>query len=279
MLLRTILPTLGIGCLLAISLTAPILGAEKYTLMAVLAHPDDEVSIAPMLARYANEGHTVILVTVGSGEEGVTRHSKIPAGEELGAARREEARCAARKLGIREPILLAYRQIGSLPTIARFEDRLRELINENKPDVIVTWGPDGLTGHGHHVAIGNVTTRVFQQQALLKHKPRKLYYIAYPESRFPGGRSPFGAVGSGRVEQDQTTPFGTVSDMFISTIIDGAKFLPQARENIACHQTQFDEQGAKVWYDRLAVTLEGNVYLRLVLPASSKKERSVFTGL
>src|SRR5687767_4913137 len=163
MSLRTILPVLGACCLLVIGLAAPIFAGEKYTLMAVLAHPDDEVSIAPMLARYASEGHTIILVTVGSGEEGVTSHSKIPAGAELGAARREEARCAARKLGIREPILLAYRQIGSLPTIAKFGDRLRELINENKPDVIVTWGPDGLTGHGHHVAIGNVTTRVFQQ--------------------------------------------------------------------------------------------------------------------
>jgi LmbE family N-acetylglucosaminyl deacetylase len=67
-----------------------------------------------------------------------------------------------------------------------------ELVNHTKPDVIVTWGPDGLTGHPRHVLVSNVVTRVFQQQRVLEHKPRKLYYIAYPESRFHSTGLPFG---------------------------------------------------------------------------------------
>ena len=279
MSLRTVLRLLGASCLLVFCFTHAAFAAKKYTLMAVFAHPDDEVSIGPLLAKYASEGHTVHLVIAGSGEQGVTPHSNIQAGDELGAARREEARCAARKLGIREPFLLALRQIGTPQTGATFAARLRELIDQVKPDVLVTFGPDGLTGHGHHIAVGNVVTRLFQQQALLGHRPRKLYYVAYPESRFPDTRPPFGAVASGRVTASETAPLGTVSDAFISTVVDGGRFLGQAREGMACHKTQFDEQGLRVWYERIAETLGGKVFLRLVLPSPRGRETDIFKGL
>src|SRR6185369_15614356 len=72
----------------------------------------------------------------------------------------------------------------SFDAIAAIAERLITIIDQTKPDVVVTWGPDGLTGHPRHILVSNVVTRVFQQRRLVAAAPRKLYYIAYPESRF-----------------------------------------------------------------------------------------------
>ncbi|MFN2513970.1 MAG: PIG-L deacetylase family protein, partial [Pyrinomonadaceae bacterium] len=115
-------------------------------------------------------------------------------------------------------------------------ERLIQIINETKPMVIITWGPDGLTGHPRHILVGNLVTRLFQQQALLKHKPRKLYYVAYPETHLPDKRLPFGVLASGSdMGETLAGPFGTVSDIFITTRVDGRPHLKQTREAIACY--------------------------------------------
>jgi len=238
----------------------------RYTLLVVFAHPDDEMSIGPLLARYASEGHTVHLVTVGSGEEGVTAHAGIPAGDGLGAVRREETRCAVRKLGIQELSLLGLKQLASQPTMTALQGHLREIIDRTKPDVVITWGPEGLTGHPGHIAVGNVVTRVFQQQRLLQHKPRKLYYVAYPESRFPAAES-------------SNRQLATVTDAFVSTEVDGRGFLQQAREGMACHKTQLDDTGIRDQYELIAKTLDGRVFLRRVFPAGPDLETTLFAGL
>src|SRR5262245_27816285 len=77
------------------------------TLVAVFAHPDDETSAAPALARYAREGVQVYLVIATDGAAGGSSTS-IPRGPELARARAEEAACAATALGAQPPILLGF---------------------------------------------------------------------------------------------------------------------------------------------------------------------------
>ncbi len=79
--------------------------ARAGTILAVFAHPDDEISVGAVLAKYAAEGHDVYLVTATSGQAGAG-NTDIPAGPRLGAAREKEVRCSAGKLGIHEPILI-----------------------------------------------------------------------------------------------------------------------------------------------------------------------------
>src|SRR5512138_2449849 len=82
------------------------------TIVALLAHADDETAVGPALARYAREGVQVqmIIVTDGSGGSGtqtyLQRPDSGPVGDALVKARADEARCAAMMLGAREPILL-----------------------------------------------------------------------------------------------------------------------------------------------------------------------------
>ncbi len=256
--------------------------AQKHAVLVVLTHGDDKLAIAPLLAKYSSEGHAVNFAVFTGLQD--------PAGE-LGTPGREQLMCSSRALGVKETFVMRARAGDANATARRVEraeekavaERLIEIINETKPTVIITWGPDGLTGHPLHIVVGNVVTRLFQQQALLKHKPRKLYYIAYPETRLPDTRLPFGVLAAGSDRGEALAgPFGTVSDIFITTRVDGRRHLNQTRAAIACHtipKGELNKEWQLEWYERLATTLGGTVSLRLVMPASGDRETDIFKGL
>jgi len=249
-------------------------GAPKPAILAVFAHPDDETSVGPLLARYAKEGHPVHLVSVTSGQKGVTDHAKIAAGDALAAARNKELQCAAEKLGIAAPFLLGFQDQGiSTPEMMeKVADEIRGVINRTQPDVIITWGPDGLTGHPDHRTTGNLVTQVFQQQERLSHKPKKLYYVAFPESRFRTAPPPFNQPGALR----------TVSDAFITTEVPCTEYLPQAAAAIQCHQSQWTPERMKEISAIGEKLLEGKVFLRLAMGnggAEVSRENDILEGL
>jgi len=240
--------------------------AKQHTLLVVLTHGDDAVSIAPLIARYATEGHTVHFAIF----TGVQDPSDVE-----GSPVREGLLCASRALSIKENFVMRGPAGEGSSTTMAIADRLVEIIDQTRPDVIITWGPDGLTGHPRHILVGSVVTRVFQQQGHLKHRPRKLYYIAYPESRFPASKRPFGGIA------DVNGPFGTVTDSFITTKVDGSRYLKQTADSIACF-TITQEDNAKwqqSWKERVTTTLGGTTFLRLVLPVAMGRETDIFKGL
>ena len=259
--LYRMLRLLALSLLLAFCLSANTLAAKKHTLLVVFTHGDDVASIVPLLAKSSAEGHTVYYAIFPG----------VQAADEAG----KELNCGAQVLGVKQTFAMRGPAGDNNETARAVAERLIEIINETKPDVIITWGPDGLTGHGRHILVGNVVTRLFQQQALLKHKPRKLYYVAYPESRFPETRLPFGQIA------DVDGPFGTVSDAFITTRVNGSRYINQAREAIACFTTTQENNVAwqRKWSDRVATTLGGTVFLRLAMPANSGREIDIFKGL
>ena len=240
--------------------------AKKHTLLVVLTHGDDLVSIAPLVAKSSAEGHTVYYAMFTGLQDA--------SGDENSKGR-ADLNCGARALGVKETFVMRGPAGESMQTIKAIAERLIEISDRTKPDVIITWGPDGLTGHPRHVLVGNIVTRVFQQRTHLKHRASKLYYVAYPESVFPEKRLPLG------VTADVDGPFGTVSDEFITTKVDGSRFLKETDAAISCFTlTQEDNQKWQdKWKERLTTTLRGNVYLRLVMPASRRRETSIFADL
>src|SRR5713101_8918495 len=87
---------------------APVATAQKspHTMMAVIAHADDEAFIAPLLAHYARQGakiHLVIMTQGTAGRPGVSHG--IPSGPELAHVRAEEAQCSCRELEIEPPVI------------------------------------------------------------------------------------------------------------------------------------------------------------------------------
>ncbi|MDX1981143.1 MAG: PIG-L family deacetylase [Bryobacteraceae bacterium] len=245
--------------ILWLALASPV---SAESILAVFAHPDDETTVGPLLARYAAEGHTVRLLTLTSGQIG-TANTKLKAGDELGAAREEELRCACRGLGIGEPELGRFMDggVNTGPALEKMAQKVRQMFEQAKPDVVITWGPDGLTGHPDHRAAGAVATQVFQRQGLLPHKARKLYYVAYPESLFANFQSDnqilkgLAAAISSRV----------VSDAFVTTVVDAGRYLDQAQAAIRCHKTQWPPQQMQAMADLNSKVLKGKVYLRLAL--------------
>lgn len=250
-------PRLGFAVALGFLLAGVPLKGASSTILAVFAHPDDETSVGPLLARYADEGHAVYLALVTSGQIGDS-HTDIPRGERLGAVREEEARCASLALGIRPPLLLGFMDgaVSDRQTLPKVRERLRQVIDEIKPEVVITWGPDGLTGHPDHRAVSSVVTELFQQRSGASHAPRKLYYVAYPESRFQNLPESAAQVAG---------QLGLVADQWITTRIDGSGFLELAHRAIRCHKTQWPPEMMETMRELSATLLEGTVYLRLAL--------------
>jgi alpha,alpha-trehalase len=145
--------------------------AAGNVLLAIFAHPDDEMTVAPILARYARAGARVHLAVATDGGRGVAAHAGTAAGESLVALRTEEAACAARALGIAAPILLGFGD-GDLGAVVsppgRDLDRLardvRRVLDDVDPGAVLTWGPGGGYGHPDHRLVADVVLQVVAER-------------------------------------------------------------------------------------------------------------------
>jgi LmbE family N-acetylglucosaminyl deacetylase len=259
-----------LGCLVLSLVQA----AERHTILAVFAHPDDETSVGPLLARYARQQHNVYLIVVTAGQKGATAHSGIPAGKALGDARKKEMIAAAEKLGIRLPMVLDFEDQGiSTPAVMeKIAADLRHTIDTFKPTVLITWGPEGFSGHIDHRVVSTVVTEVFQSQDRLNFKPRKLYYVAMPHSKLSAAPAPF----------NRPEVVRTVSDRFITTAVDCRDYLEFAADAVQEHKTQWTPEQMKQLIALGETALDGHVYLRLALsvePTEISQEDDILEGL
>jgi LmbE family N-acetylglucosaminyl deacetylase len=157
--------------------------ATTRTLVAVWAHADDEGPVAPILARYAREGVQVHMIIATDGSQGVANTS-VPRGPAVDRLRVEEARCSAQALGVNPPILLGFPD-GALgnynadPTLLfRVTQRVQEELQRLRPDVVITWGPDGGYGHPDHRIISSIVTQLARAGA--PGVPQRVYYATLP---------------------------------------------------------------------------------------------------
>jgi LmbE family N-acetylglucosaminyl deacetylase len=242
-----------------------------FRLLAIFSHPDDETIVAPLLAKYAHEGHSVHLLCLTAGEKGTRDHAKIPAGEPLASVRAAELACSAAALGIAGHTLLRFPDQGfSAPSRNQIwkeaVGEIRAAIGSLRPDVIVTWGPEGGTGHTDHRAASSLVVQAFQQRSLLTHQPRKLYYAAFAESQ-------------SRPEVDWA-PETRVSREFITTEIDCARYLEAAQRAVECYCSQWPPDLMRR-IRNISAFEQGHVLLRLAYSTvpSHFPETDIFEGL
>ncbi len=154
--------------------------SEPLTLLAIFAHPDDE-SFRPggTLALLGRHGVRVKLLTATRGQAGSRGDPPLCSAEELPAVREREVRCACATLGIEPPRLLDY-QDGHLDEAdpAEVVVQILQVAQEIHPQVILTFGSDGLSGHPDHIAIGRWASEVFHRAEQVS----ALYTIAVPQS-------------------------------------------------------------------------------------------------
>jgi LmbE family N-acetylglucosaminyl deacetylase len=232
--------------------------AKPRTLLAIFAHPDDEQVVSPMLARYAREGVRVHLAIATDGRKGVREHAGIPAGEALATARAAEARCACERLRIASPTLMGLED-GALHAEANKRaalEHIARLLGELKPDVVVTWGPDGVTGHTDHRIISNLVTEVIQRGG--EAASPQLFYAGLSSARAATLAESGAAAGAG-------IPRGVavVDDRYLPVRVpyreeDGRA----AAEALACHKTQYTPEETAGMLRMTRLLEDGAVRLR-----------------
>jgi LmbE family N-acetylglucosaminyl deacetylase len=220
---------------------------QKFKLMAVLAHPDDEsLGFGGTLARYSSEEIETYLVTATRGERGrffSPDRKAEPA--EIGLVREAELGAAAAVLGVREVSFLGYPdgavdQIDSAIAIAAIVQHIRRV----RPHVVVTFGPDGAYGHPDHIAISQFTTAAVVCAADAgydvsfgpAHRVAKLYNLAWRNAKWEAYQAAFRKLTStvdGIARQANPWP-----DWAITTEVDTSAHWPVVWKAVCCHRTQ-----------------------------------------
>jgi LmbE family N-acetylglucosaminyl deacetylase len=126
------------------------------TLLGVWAHPDDEAYLsAGLMAEFRRRGDRVVVVTATLGEHGTSDPVAWPP-RRLAELRRVELHNSLAALGVDEIRLLGFEDgdCASHDATATIADHIVDV----DPDLIVTFGPDGMTGHPDHRAVSRWTT-------------------------------------------------------------------------------------------------------------------------
>jgi LmbE family N-acetylglucosaminyl deacetylase len=223
-------------------------------LMAVLAHPDDEcLGVGGTIAKYAGEGAEVFLVTATRGQSGRFRgylqdDPRHPGPAALAEIREAELRAAVSALGVREVSILDYQdqhldRANPREAIAAIAGHLRRV----RPDVVMTFGPDGAYGHPDHIAVSQFTTAAIVAAAdpafpgdgsefAQPHAVSKLYYLAWSEPTWKAYQSAFRKLLS--TVDGVERPAVPWPDWAITTVIDTRSVWPAVWRAICCHESQ-----------------------------------------
>jgi LmbE family N-acetylglucosaminyl deacetylase len=157
--------------------------SQPHVILVVLAHPDDETFFGPVLSRYAREGAKIYLALANRGDKGVRPFAGTKPGDELANLRRSEVECSCRQLKIEPPVDFGVGdgETGAL-TLPVLDQNIQivvrnveKMVQELKPDVILTWGPEGGYGHIDHRLASSAATQVVQSM----HTPPHLFYLGF----------------------------------------------------------------------------------------------------
>jgi LmbE family N-acetylglucosaminyl deacetylase len=135
----------------------------RGTLLGVWAHPDDEAFLsAGLMALARDAGDRVAVLTATAGEQGAA--DPADRGPALGRRRRRELRDALAAVGVREHTVVGLPDGGcaAVPPSAGAA-LVRRSMAALRPDTIVTFGPEGMTGHEDHRAVHRWVTDAWHQ--------------------------------------------------------------------------------------------------------------------
>ena len=155
----------------------------RRCLLAVFAHPDDETSAAAgTLIHYTRAGVDIHVVTATRGERGDLGTGDVPiARRDLPAVREAELRAVLALYGAHPPILLDYRdqELSTADFTTLTHDVWRVMVAV-RPEVVLTFGPTGISGHEDHKTIHRAATAAFHRYRSTAVVAPRLYYVALP---------------------------------------------------------------------------------------------------
>lgn len=249
-------------------------GANRK-LLAIFAHPDDELFISPVLHRYAQEGVDCHLAIVTDGRFGIQPHMNGLAGDELAEYRSRELDDAARELGIHPPVQLNYVDgyahktpdlKNALADLSAIYNDILRLIQDLQPDVLITFGPDGVYGHPDHMAVGNVVTMVYQ--TLGTECGTRLYHTGLCIQDFP-------MLFEEDSEFADRNRFGLDERHLPVKVAFSTEDAEAAHRSLSCHQSQFTQTRI----DQLCRVFHQHGYIRFrAWDGSHGSEACLFAG-
>ncbi len=220
--------------------------SERLRLMCILAHPDDEsLGTGGTLARCAEEGIETYVVTATRGERGRFGDLPHPGLETVGRTREQELRTAAHVLGVREVNFLDYID-GDLDKADPHEAVMRIVghLRRIRPQVVITFGPEGAYGHPDHVAICQLATAAVMRAADAAYHPdrhpahcvSKLYYMEWNAEMM---RTYYDAFRELKVLVDGVERGANPwPDWAITAVFNTEKYWEIVWKAVQCHKTQ-----------------------------------------
>ena len=256
---------------------------NKKRAFFVHAHPDDEtINNGATMAQLVEEGVHVTLITCTRGEEGEVlipelSHLASHVEDNLGSHREVELAAAMKELGVSDHRFLGnYRDSGMIDTPANQRPdcfwradveeaaiKLAAIIDEVKPQVMVTYDEFGGYGHPDHIQTHRVAMRASE---LSKWQIQKIYWNIMPKSVVKQGMDAMKAEGSDffGAENVDDLPF-VKDDAFVTTVIHAPNQVAKKMAAMKAHATQISLDGPFfALSNNLGVQVFGDEYYTLV---------------
>ena len=237
---------------------------EARSLLAIFAHPDDEAfGTGGTLSHYARQGVRIGLVCATRGEVGEIADPSLATPETLGQVRGGELQCAAEALGISDLIFLDYRDSGMEGTAENDHpdayikvesdevvQKLVGIIRRLRPEVVLTFEPNGGYGHPDHKAIHRHTVAAVAAAGDASQypdqgspwQPSRLFYTAIPRTVFVEMRDRMEEYGIDTTEFNRFEAYGWPDDQ-VHLTLDVSEDTDAKWRSFQCHRTQFDPNG------------------------------------
>ncbi len=214
--------------------------------LAIVAHPDDEsLACGGTLARCADAGAEVRVLSVTRGGAGQGQRDRR---RPLGEIRRQELDDAAAALGIATPILLDHPD-GDLRAVRpeRLRDDILDAIRHDRPDVVITFGADGLYWHPDHIVVHEQVTGAVTRVGT---RPPALFYVTMPAGMM---RRVLNAAAAAPGAPAELSFWGLDPDAFgahaepPTLAVDVRASAARKLAAIRCHRTQIDRHSPFAW--------------------------------
>jgi N-acetylglucosamine malate deacetylase 2 len=154
---------------------------SKIHALVVVAHPDDEsYLIGGTSLMFAEQKKNTVVVCATRGEKGSSHLSKPISKKALGKLRELELKKACRKMKVKEVCFLNFKD-GELKN-TDFKQLILAIvrkIDKYKPEVVITFGKEGITGHSDHIVIGECAVKA---AAIAAHRPKETWRLSLPRS-------------------------------------------------------------------------------------------------
>ena len=227
----------------------------------VHAHPDDEtINNGATMAQMVEDGVAVTLITCTRGEEGEVlvpelAHLASSAEDKLGTHRVIELANAMKELGVKDHRFLGnYRDSGMMDTpqnqhpdcfwradVDEAARKLALIIDEIRPQVMITYDENGGYGHPDHIQTHRVAMRAAE---LATWQIQKIYWNIMPKSVVQRGMDAMKDQGSEffGAENVDELPF-VKDDSFVSAVIHAPNQVDKKMAAMKAHATQISLDG------------------------------------